>query len=85
MTRLWPGSRLEKGMIQVQGECEGPPHVGWEHAGYLLQKITITGDDTLLFICSEDSNIQESLLKTLNVVVCLFNEYDAIRMFFTRM
>ena len=53
------GSRLQKGMIQVQGERAALLHVGWEHEGYLLQKITITSDDTLLFISSEDPNQQE--------------------------
>ena len=53
------GSRLQKGMIQVQRERAARPHVGWEHEGYLLQKITITSDDTLLFISSEDPNQQE--------------------------
>lgn len=46
-------------MIQVQRERAARPHVGWEHEGYLLQKITITSDDTLLFISSEDPNQQE--------------------------
>ena len=46
-------------MIQVQGERAARPYVGWEHEDYLLQKITITSDDTLLLISSGDPNQQE--------------------------